>query len=271
MRGTIGLDDTGIEKWRQYAKHFGFVSPIQAEKDYIQEILLLNLFSIKPVDGIVFRGGTALSKLYASGRFSEDLDFIAKAGIAKEDMEEEVGKSIEAVNSYYDTNFEMREYKNMLKYEIKVKGPIYRITHNNQATQTVRIDLNTYERPCGQVVLIRRVPVYSDIIPYYLYSLTADELVADKIKAILERRRRVARDAYDLWILFEKYDAKVDMQMLDKKLELYGKEKGEAFSKKKVAEALSEIGRVWEKEMKQLASTSVPYGEVKRAILSKLV
>ncbi len=270
MRGASNIKDAEIEKWRQYAKRLGFVSPTHAEKDYVQELLLLNLFSIKPVDGIVFRGGTALSKLYASGRFSEDLDFIVMKEIAREEIKEEVGKSLEAVNSYYDTSFKVKEYKNMLKYEIKVKGPVYRITRNNQATQAVRIDLNMYERPCGKIVLVRRVPIYGDIIPYYLYSLTTEEFAADKIKAILERRRRVARDAYDLWVLFSKYDAKVDMAMLNKKLELYGKEKGEAFSKKKIAEAISEIGVVWEKEMKQLTSISAPYNEVRKAILSRL-
>ena len=52
-----------------------FPLPEEAEKDYLQDVLLRNIYATIGSE-LLFRGGTAISKIYSSGRFSEDLDFI---------------------------------------------------------------------------------------------------------------------------------------------------------------------------------------------------
>ena len=50
------------------------LSEKNAEKDYLLELLLFLLAS-ETGKKLVFKGGTALYKLYSLNRFSEDLDF----------------------------------------------------------------------------------------------------------------------------------------------------------------------------------------------------
>ncbi len=265
-----GAKQEELQKWRDYTVSLGFITPAQAEKDYLQEMLLLNLFSVKPVRMLVFRGGTALSKLYATGRFSEDLDFVLMEPTEKGVVKEQVGKAINRMNDYYQTGFTLEEYRNILKYELKLDGPVYNAVHNNQAKQTIRIDINTYAFPLMKPALMRRVPIYDDIRPYYLYSEQPEELVADKIGAILERKRAVARDAYDLWIMLVKYKVKIDMGLVNRKLSLYGKRGDEHFIKSIFIKRLASIGRVWEKEISQLTSTYIGYKDVRKAIYDSI-
>ena len=51
-----------------------FIDPYQIEKDYLQDLILYNIYKTTK-NAFVFKGGTALSKVYHTDRFSEDLDF----------------------------------------------------------------------------------------------------------------------------------------------------------------------------------------------------
>ena len=61
------------EDLKEYGRTFGF-NLGQAEKDYLQHIFLLFL-SRNISNELVFKGGTALQKIYGINRFSIDLDF----------------------------------------------------------------------------------------------------------------------------------------------------------------------------------------------------
>ena len=50
------------------------LSVINAEKDYLQDLILFSIYSIVGKE-LVFKGGTCLYKFYKLNRFSEDLDF----------------------------------------------------------------------------------------------------------------------------------------------------------------------------------------------------
>src|SRR3989344_5801481 len=55
------------------AKKKGLLNKEYIEKDYFQDLLLFNIY--KQTNLLIFKGGTALYKLYDLQRFSEDLDF----------------------------------------------------------------------------------------------------------------------------------------------------------------------------------------------------
>ena len=59
---------------------FKNLSLINAEKDYLQDLILFSIYS-KIGKDLVFKGGTALYKLYSLNRFSGDLDFTLINGI----------------------------------------------------------------------------------------------------------------------------------------------------------------------------------------------
>ena len=259
-----------INRWREYATTMRFARPEDAEKDYLQELLLAELFSGKIGGLLVFRGGTSISKIYGSGRFSEDLDFILSNEIGGQTIITEVTKALARLGTRYPVEYKKEEYRNMLKYLIKIRGPIYSVASNEQAKQTIGIDLNLYERPILEVKDVERLSIYDDARPYLARVLQQKELVADKAKAMLERREPVARDLYDLWFLTKKYRIKLDGLLVAKKMALYGNRNNEMFSKVALAKRIRIIGRIWDKEMKRLMAQPPSYGGVANDIKSIL-
>ncbi len=251
-----------ISKWRSYAQTLGFAKTEHAEKDYLQELLLSELYSGKIGKVLIFRGGTAISKVYGSGRFSEDLDFIISKDAIADELNREVEAAINRLNFYYATKFEAKHFRNMFKYGIKIDGPVYAITRNVQARESVEVDVNTYESPLYEANEVYRVPIYSDIRPYMLKVASIKELLADKVKAMLERTKPVARDLYDAWILIKKYRIKLDITAVDKKMKMFGKHPGEEFSTELLLERVKAIERQWNTELSRLMVAVPKYKDV---------
>ena len=258
------------DRWRAYANALGFVKTEDAEKDYLQELLLYWLSSYNSKGILIFRGGTAISKLYGSGRFSEDLDFVLKEERDPESILGVVEKAIKGIKLQYDLEYSVERYKNMLKYVMKIKGPLYALTSNAQAVQTIRLDINTYERTMLDTVLLNRVAIYEDMKPYMLTTVSKEELLADKIKAMLERIEPVARDLYDAWILIKKHGLKPDLALVGRKMKLYGREENERFSKAELDNRIRQIGKVWDIELKRLIRVVPEYMQVSGEFLSSI-
>ncbi|ASI13784.1 nucleotidyltransferase toxin [Candidatus Mancarchaeum acidiphilum] len=260
------IDET--KEWRAYADRLGFPKTQDAEKDYLQELMLYQIFNRST--NIIFRGGTAISKLYGSGRFSEDLDFILQNPTEVEVIKKLINRAIKGINLQYNANFKVEKYKNMLKYTIKIKGPLYAISNNPQSVQTLGLDMNLFERPMMDVKHMPRMPIYSDIPSYIINSLDVNELLADKIKALMERTEPVARDMYDSWILCRKYDTKPNLELVGKKMQLYGRTDNEEFSLERLKEKIEIVGKVWDSEMSRLVRNPPDYNEVKSYLLALL-
>ena len=96
------------------------------EKDYFQDILLYKLFSKS--NDLVFKGGTALYKIYNLPRFSEDLDFSILHETDAEKTIMDIAKSVGDV--------EFRKTPDSLLFKIKFKGILTRYN-------TIRIDVST--------------------------------------------------------------------------------------------------------------------------------
>jgi predicted nucleotidyltransferase component of viral defense system len=256
--------DSEIERWRGYANALGFVKTEDAEKDYLQEILLSELFAGSLATTLVFRGGTAIAKAYGSGRFSEDLDFILSRKEDAKRVDSGVRTAISNAGLRYQLESSLSKYRSMLRYTLKIKGPIYALTGNEQAKQTIGIDINTYERPMFAARTMRRVPIYEDIRPYLITVASVDELLADKVKAMLERAGPVARDLYDAWVLVRKYRIRPDLKAVARKMREYGKRKGERFSNRELDTRMRLIGKVWDKEMPRLVRDAPEYSVVAR-------
>jgi predicted nucleotidyltransferase component of viral defense system len=253
-----------LNKWRDYSGALGFVKPEHAEKDYLQELLLFELYSGRLRAALLFRGGTAISKFYGSGRFSEDIDLILANDVDASRLGEEIDAAIKRIGLYYPLESKKVLYRNMTKYDLKIKGPIYFVANNEQAKQSIKIDLNTYERPQAQPNNTYRIPVYEDLKPYNLLVATKEELLADKIKAIVERTSPVARDLYDAWLLIRKYGIKPNLAMVEKKIFEYGKQKGERFSTKDLRSRIEQIGDIWDTELSRLMKAVPDYKSVKK-------
>lgn len=77
-------------------KKKGLTNKEHIEKDYFQEVILYNLF--RKTNEFIFKGGTALYKLYNLPRFSEDLDFSLNSSLEVNAVENMIKDVIENDN-----------------------------------------------------------------------------------------------------------------------------------------------------------------------------
>jgi len=211
------------------------------EKDYYQDKILYSLFS--RTNNIVFKGGTALYKLYNLPRFSEDLDF----GI--------IGK----VNLKRLIKSAARELKFSIKRTyFSKKSALFKLSFEGFLTgyNTIRIDFSklkvyTYET-------VDYVPRYIDIPPFVLNVMSKKEMIAEKIHSIFHRTS--ARDLYDLFFLLR-------MEPADKRLIL---KKVPNFTLKKFKERIEKLKPLWDPELKPFVLERIPYETAKNFCISNI-
>lgn len=172
------------------------------EKDYIIELIL----SCFAKDGffkerLVFRGGTALKKVYFPDyRFSEDLDFLIDEIENLRDCEERIDKLLARVNSEYPfrLNKRMEITNDRLQFFI-----LYDIFTEIKAVKELKVDIlkdsfiPSYER---RKMLFSYQEFKKEDLSLKTYRLEA--VVSDKISRILDVDNE-PRDIYDLWYLLK--------------------------------------------------------------------
>lgn len=179
-----------IISWRNTAPWAGFD---QVEHELVLSRALCELYKNPLIsESLVFRGGTALHKLFfkRAGRFSEDLDFVqAKA--------EPIGKTITAIRGCLDhwlgkPSWKQNQGRFTLNYrfQTEIKPVINR---------KVKIEINTREHDNLEPHL--RVPFsvsnrwFQGEVFILTYSI--EELLATKLRALYQRKK--GRDLYDFW------------------------------------------------------------------------
>lgn len=227
----------------------------QVESDYLQHILLLFL-SRRAGSWLVFKGGTALQKAYGLNRFSDDLDFTSK----KEDFEDIAhGIRTDLVAFGLENELKINRMENVSEVIVySIKGPLYDGTPRSMAVQRVEVSLR--EKVILKEELHEVVPVYPDLQPYLLTMMNPEEILSEKVRAIMTRNK--ARDVYDAWFLIKK-KIPVNLELINKKLEYYGM----VFDLNAFTTSLMDKNRVWEKELKPLASFIPDFKKTAKEIL----
>ncbi len=177
-----------IQNWSNHVK---WQTPAQIEQDLIISRALVDLYNDPHIKGaLVFRGGTALNKLFINppSRYSEDIDFVQKnAG--------PIGQTINAIRDV------LKPWLGDPKWKITQRSAklIYKYESINKSASKLKIEINTTEH--FQVLPLKRVPFSmdsdwfkgaADIITYEM-----DELMATKLRALYQRRK--GRDLFDIW------------------------------------------------------------------------
>ena len=216
------------EELAGYGESIGFRNIQQAETDYLQHIILSLLYSLPKSDRLLFKGGTALQKLYSLDRFSVDLDFTTDLSDAEiKNMLDEVNKrmkgyGIESSLDLSDLNKESikKSVKESVKATFKMRGPIYASTSDLRSEATVRLDFSRREKALMKGVRKVITPPYRDLSPYSPMSMDPREILAEKFRAIMTRRK--ARDAFDFDFLIMK-GTDLFYNLVEKKMALYEK------------------------------------------------
>lgn len=187
------IPENYVQQWQEYAP---WQSLSMVEHDLVISRALVALFKNEVIrNSLVFRGGTALNKLYIKppARYSEDIDLVQMHPAP-------IGSVINAIREVLDPW--LREPKRKLT-ERSVKL-IYRYNTFELEPTKLKIEINTTEhfhvrdlRSFEFEVLSEWHEDSAEIITYDL-----EELMATKLKALYQRRK--GRDLFDWWYVLTK-------------------------------------------------------------------
>jgi predicted nucleotidyltransferase component of viral defense system len=228
------------------------------ERDYLQHLLLALLYA-RTAD-LAFKGGTALRIAYRGGRYSEDLDFNAPADLAAlQSLWADVLRDL----GHFGIAAEPREVWQTAEgysFDVSYRGPLY--DGRDRTKGKVRVDMSLR----GETVDTAReliTPEYDDVRPFVVTVLTPAHLVAEKVRALLVRRK--PRDAYDLWLMRSK-NWPVDWALVERKLAIYEL----TYSPTGLEAALAEVARDWERDLRPLLPDLPSFDNVRQAVSSYL-
>ena len=159
-------------------------------REYVQLIFLENLYAATGSNKIIFKGGTAIHLMYKAPRFSEDLDFTVL--MSKGDFENFIDKVFQTISLSYEITFKERK---------TITGKRYLLTASPEIISNstfINLDFSFRET----VTHVEKSPLVTDYpmtVTSPIYYMGKDEIIAEKIRAILTREK--GRDIYDLWFL----------------------------------------------------------------------
>ncbi len=207
------------------------------QQDYLLSWILIAIFQHPLLSSsLIFKGGTALKKCYFGDyRFSEDLDFSAKANLMDS---QELFKTISEITN--EAERQMRDYA-----PIKLSLDLYKENEphpQGQEAFQIRAQYPWQREPLTVVMieisreeLLLLPPISRKLIHEYdepivqnitVYSL--EEIILEKLRAILQHTKKLherdwnrsrARDFYDLWSIFNTFHKELNLQNLSALLE----------------------------------------------------
>lgn len=173
------------------------------EKDYALTWLLYGIYSSDIGNFLVFKGGTALKKAYfpVLWRLSEDLDFTLKSEISAEEIRNLLGSCFGLIGEKTGMIFSTSSFHANPEHiiaSVQYAGPL--------GKNSIRIDISMNEKI---ITPAARKPInaeYSDAFPFEVVVYSLDEILAEKLRSILQRGK--SRDYFDVWALLK--NAKFD-------------------------------------------------------------
>ena len=238
------------------------------ERDYCVGWLLaaLSQSDLKPVLG--FKGGTALKRCYFSDyRFSEDLDFT----LLEEVPFDEILRRLEAVYrgvrdgsgiTFAFARRDRQQHANSHTFYLRYVGPL-------PAGNDVKVDITVHERlafPIEDRAVHRGYDEFTDIPDNRLirvYSL--EEIVTEKVIALMDRARNEPRDLYDLWYLTSNQGIALDhlTGAIRRKLEFRGTDCEDI--ENAILQKEARLKALWSARLSYQMSQLPPFEEVFRA------
>lgn len=178
-------------------------------REYVQILFLSILYSANHSNGIFFKGGTAIHLIFKSPRFSEDLDFTVDLPV------------VQFTRVLREITLKLQRQEELFIKEKKtLTGKRFLLTvkpFNLSYPIFVNLDFSFREKVLSPQKSILETD-YPVLFTSYVFHLSAEELFAEKIRALLTRKK--GRDLYDLWYLSTK-NVEYDSQLVRKKLEYY--------------------------------------------------
>jgi len=214
------------------------------EKDFILDFILKKIYESNLKDRLVFKGGTALHKLYLHRRISIDLDFteikpvrINELGEIIEDKE--ITSKIKEINKTDNSIKIVLSYVGVLRYK------------NN-----IVLDISKREKPILKLITKKLKSFYFEKIDVLTFQL--EELIAEKIRAAIQRNK--PRDYLDIYYILNRknFDLHKAIEIAKQKLE--GDNDG--FDIKKVFGNLDVVRNLWNYDLRGILPDIPDFGIV---------
>lgn len=163
------------------------------EKDYVLGWVLFGVTKTVISETLVFKGGTALSKIHFpwNWRLSEDLDFT----VIHEDKWDKIKDALESdlplilEKEGMETKIkEIHTNDGFFRAKLGYQGPI--------SKGTIKIEISK-EAFLGDVIRKQAPQMYRDYPKFDVTVYSLENILAEKMRAIIERGK--IRDYYDVW------------------------------------------------------------------------
>lgn len=173
----------------------------QVTREYVQARVLGALQRAGAMIPLAFHGGTALRFLFASARYSEDLDFALEQARSQYDFRAYLQAiRTEFAAEGYTVGLKFSDQKTVHSAFVRFPGLLYELglSPHRDEVLAVKIEVDT-NPPVGAVLTTSVVRRY---VTLQLQHHDRASLLAGKLHAILQRAYVKGRDIYDLlWYL----------------------------------------------------------------------
>jgi len=245
MKGNLSGEMLTEEEIRRIARRKK-LSVGLTDKEYVIEWLLKGIYESKIKDNLIFKGGTAIQKVYFPEiwRFSHDLDFTALyPDIDTKAQFNEIFNDIKESSSIKLEFKSFHETSGSIIANVQFMGPL-------NAKNRIRLDISLDEKLVTEPVLKGMDSQYPDIVKYEVGVYSIEEILVEKIRSILQRGK--SRDYYDVWMLLKVEN--FDMEVIKRFLIVKCKSKGIEFKSKLIFNdsKLNEAKGFWEIGLKDL-------------------
>jgi predicted nucleotidyltransferase component of viral defense system len=206
------------------------------EKDYALSYILAGIYSNRGLgSSLVFKGGTALKKLYfGEYRFSEDLDFSANESPMGERLESSLRDAVDEARRLMSAHG---------PFTVQIERYLEREPHPHaQDAFTIRVRFPWHPVPLCRIkvevthdepILLgprqrRLLHGYDEELRCDVYCYSLEEIVAEKLRTLLQTHQKLvargwnrprARDYYDLWRILLDFNEELDKGLIGRILE----------------------------------------------------
>ncbi len=250
------------------------------ERDYLLSWILAGISKIDILrTTLIFKGGTALKKCYFGDyRFSEDLDFTSLP-LAPQDqtldsaMQEACNQAAKLLDLYAPIEISCQRYherqphpRGQEAFDIRARFPWHR-----QLQTRVMVEITRDEKLIKPPIALPVIHEYGEKLDIMLQVYTLEEIIAEKLRAILqniqafERKgwvRSRARDYYDLWRILSTYKENLDLSNFQEMLYKKCQHRGVSFSDSSSffsPKLLVEVEKTWQQWLQPLLSNLPSY------------
>ena len=199
-----------------------------------QLILLYHIYAQTGSHQLAFQGGTALRWCYGGSRFSEDLDFVTD--MPGKTLDALLAKSVKGAEREMMPHFGPGRFSVTDKTVRTGSRKLLLTWQSDAVREKLSIKLECEPLVSGtrletEKLVMSALPAVSYLVMAGEFRIprpnsvlvveTPEEILTDKVRALLERQYLKGRDLFDIWLLRQNHAALLRRDLLEQKLRCY--------------------------------------------------